>query len=106
MTGEEIERRDSPNVTSKTWGNLLSQTGFSGLDIELGDTEEENATVSVVMSTAIENLQSRIQASIIYSPGSLLSPSSLAEFRQRLEDHTGFATDIVPVESVTAVLDY
>lgn len=50
---EETERKMSPNVPLKDWADVLNDTGFSGIDFEIGDCEEaERQSTSIIVSTA------------------------------------------------------
>ncbi|GAB1318217.1 Polyketide synthase (Fragment) [Madurella fahalii] len=51
---EEPERKLSPNMSLETWEPILKGAGFSGLDLNVWDCEdEEHKMMSVIMSTAI-----------------------------------------------------
>ncbi|KAL9123055.1 MAG: hypothetical protein Q9187_000382 [Circinaria calcarea] len=59
---EEEERKHSPNLSVDSWERLLKQTGFSGLDVEVRDSEDdENYAMSVIMSTATAEASSYYQ---------------------------------------------
>ncbi|KAK5657389.1 hypothetical protein OQA88_2959 [Cercophora sp. LCS_1] len=51
---EEPERKLSPNMSLETWEPILKGAGFSGLDLNVWDCEdEEHKMMSMIMSTAI-----------------------------------------------------
>lgn len=51
--GEEAERKASPSLSVPLWDQVLRATGFTGLDHELRDCEDEQFyNFSVIMSTA------------------------------------------------------
>ncbi|KAK3343540.1 putative polyketide synthase, partial [Lasiosphaeria hispida] len=51
---EEPERKLSPNMSLETWEPILKGAGFSGLDLNVWDCEdEEHQMMSAIMSTAI-----------------------------------------------------
>jgi len=105
VIGEDLERQDSPNFSAQAWERLLIQAGFSGLDAEVGDCEKEHATVSVMLSTAIQKVHSPTRVSLICSPRSLISQSGLDALRQHLEDGTGYPTEIKDMESAMRSTD-
>ncbi|KAL8886198.1 MAG: hypothetical protein Q9215_006064 [Flavoplaca cf. flavocitrina] len=47
-------RVDSPLLTKEMWQSVLSQNGFSGIDILLDDHEESVSMASVIVATAVE----------------------------------------------------
>ena len=52
--GHNDGRLDSPFVGSKGWQQLLTVSGFSGIDISLDDHEQPYTLTSVMVSTAVE----------------------------------------------------
>lgn len=53
LTGEEEERKTSPSLSVSFWGHVLRNTGFTGLDYELRDCEDEEFyNFSVILTTA------------------------------------------------------
>lgn len=46
--GADDGRTSSLNMSIQTWSTLLTKTGFSGLDIEVGDCEDSGHTSSVL----------------------------------------------------------
>jgi acyl transferase domain-containing protein/NADPH:quinone reductase-like Zn-dependent oxidoreductase len=50
---EEKERKYSPNMPLESWKAILERTGFTGLDVDVRDCEDErNYAMSVILSTA------------------------------------------------------
>ncbi|KAK6223142.1 type I polyketide synthase [Colletotrichum tabaci] len=50
---EEPERKGGPNLTLSHWGRILENTGFSGIDLDVRDMEDDaNYSFSVMTSTA------------------------------------------------------
>ncbi|KAK4173467.1 putative polyketide synthase [Triangularia setosa] len=50
---EEEERKYSPSLTIPMWDRVLNRTGFSGIDAEIRDCDDEDLyAFSVIMSTA------------------------------------------------------
>jgi acyl transferase domain-containing protein/NADPH:quinone reductase-like Zn-dependent oxidoreductase/ubiquinone/menaquinone biosynthesis C-methylase UbiE len=51
---EESERKHSPSLTVDFWEQTLKQTGYSGLDLSVRDSEDtENYSQSVILSTGL-----------------------------------------------------
>ncbi|KAB2573735.1 Lovastatin diketide synthase mokB [Lasiodiplodia theobromae] len=51
---EEPERKHSPSLTVDLWDKVLRRTGFSGLDVQLKDCEDDdNYVLSSLMTTAL-----------------------------------------------------
>jgi len=52
---EEPERAMSPNMPLHSWQHVLQTTGFSGIDIDLWESEEEqHQGLSLIVSTAVQ----------------------------------------------------
>ena len=72
---EEEERARGPWITSERWNSLLRCTGFSGVDFEIKDFEDEAChEYSILISTAIETAPGRserdaAQCSLIRNDG-------------------------------------
>ncbi|KAK1977921.1 type I polyketide synthase [Colletotrichum cereale] len=50
---EEPERKGGPNLTLNHWGRVLEKSGFSGIDLDVRDMEDDvNYSFSVIVSTA------------------------------------------------------
>ncbi|KAI1408612.1 polyketide synthase [Hypoxylon sp. FL1857] len=50
---EEEDRKTSPNASLKTWDKVLRETGFTGIDFEIGDCEDsEYQCTSLILSSA------------------------------------------------------
>ncbi|KAL2875455.1 hypothetical protein SGCOL_009367 [Colletotrichum sp. CLE4] len=51
---EEAERKGGPNLTLDHWGRVLAATGFSGIDLDVRDMEDDaNYSFSVMVTTAV-----------------------------------------------------
>ena len=62
---EEKERARGPWITSKRWNSLLGCTGFSGVDLEIKDFEDEAChEYSILISTAIETAPLRSESNV------------------------------------------
>jgi NADPH:quinone reductase-like Zn-dependent oxidoreductase/SAM-dependent methyltransferase len=65
--GEEPERKLGPNAPLETWDRVLRATGFSGVEFEISDCEEqEHQSQSVIVSSAISTTSYPSSISIIY----------------------------------------
>ena len=54
--GEEEERKLSPSLNLDMWSRTLKSTGFSGLDVEVHDfQDEERYSHSLIFSTAVDD---------------------------------------------------
>ena len=54
--GEEEERKFSPSLGLDMWSRTLKSTGFSGLDVEVHDfQDEEKYSHSLIISTAVDD---------------------------------------------------
>ncbi|KAL7625998.1 hypothetical protein AAE478_002767 [Parahypoxylon ruwenzoriense] len=52
-TDEDRKGFDSPNAPTKTWDKVMRETGFTGVDFEIGDCEEaEFQSTSLLVTTA------------------------------------------------------
>jgi NADPH:quinone reductase-like Zn-dependent oxidoreductase len=57
MTGEEKERKLSPSLSLDGWNQVLQETGFGGVEMEVHDCEDEEFyAFSVMSSMAIESV--------------------------------------------------
>ncbi|KAK2755488.1 Type I Iterative PKS [Arachnomyces sp. PD_36] len=71
--GNDSERQSSPSLSISTWNQILSETGFTGIDLDISDCDdEEQQCLSVIVSTAVDSqtsaevvLDSRV--SLVYS---------------------------------------
>jgi NADPH:quinone reductase-like Zn-dependent oxidoreductase len=64
--GKEEERTLTPNMNIDLWGKFLTRTGFSGIDVEVWDSEDkENYGLSVIMSTAVPEQSPCYDAEVI-----------------------------------------
>ena len=62
--GEEDWRRDSPLLNNAKWNEVLSNNGFSGIDIILDDYPDPFSMSSVILTTAVESDVSPLLKSI------------------------------------------
>lgn len=66
--GEEPDRRMSPNAPIDRWDEILKDTGFTGVDVEISDCENpEFQTQSMIVSTAKQQRSYPSTASIVYA---------------------------------------
>ncbi|OQE38549.1 hypothetical protein PENCOP_c008G00808 [Penicillium coprophilum] len=81
---EEPERRLSPTLTVDGWTSILDKSGFDGLDIEIGDSENrQEYGFSVMMATASVEPESPPRASV-----AIILPSKQAPPPQWIDDLT------------------
>ncbi|KAJ5154650.1 uncharacterized protein N7500_010089 [Penicillium coprophilum] len=82
--GEEPERRLSPTLTVDGWTSILDKSGFDGLDIEIGDSENrQEYAVSVMMATASVEPETPPPASV-----AIILPSNQAPPQEWIDDLT------------------
>lgn len=63
--GEEEERKYSPSLSIDMWNRVLRKTGFSGLDVEVHDCDDEDRySHSFIMSTATEKFVQETQQEV------------------------------------------
>ncbi|KAK3938873.1 hypothetical protein QBC46DRAFT_291686 [Diplogelasinospora grovesii] len=107
--GEEPERKYSPNMPLESWGRILQSTGFSGLDVNVWDCEDEtHQAMSCIMSTAVpvkEEPSFEREVTIVYADGKN-PPSSewvseLMESLVRLTGTTPALSDIATLGDVS-----
>ncbi|TVY35171.1 Highly reducing polyketide synthase [Lachnellula subtilissima] len=77
---EEKERKHSPNLTVPHWDKVLKRCGFSGLDVEARDCEDDdNYAMSVIMSTAKRDDSPRFPEQIVLVYTDALPPQPWLE---------------------------
>ncbi|KAK1988400.1 type I polyketide synthase [Colletotrichum cereale] len=65
---EEPTRNMSPNVSKETWDEVLRDTGFSGIDFEIGDCEDaQYQCSSIIASTAVATKKLPTEVSVVYT---------------------------------------
>ena len=54
-SSDEAERRQSPSLSIDSWSRVLEQSGFSGLDFSVNDSQDARIySQSVLLSTALD----------------------------------------------------
>ncbi len=88
--GEEEERQFSPSLSLDMWSRILGSTGFSGLDVEIHDFQDEaKYSHSLIVSTAVENEPPALEHGITIIQAEPLPPESwLKELRDSLKTAT------------------
>lgn len=88
--GEEDDRRDSPLLDREAWNAVLSNNGFSGIDIVLDDYPAPLSAASVIVTTAVDNqtflfsgLHERDRVYMVYWGDPPLFASTLADQLQK-----------------------
>lgn len=67
-SGEEPSRSTSPNISVKSWDKALRKTGFTGVDFEIGDCEQQQFQSSrVILSSAATPLALSSPVTIVYT---------------------------------------
>ncbi|KAF1829172.1 reducing type I polyketide synthase [Decorospora gaudefroyi] len=99
---EEPERRYSPNMSLQQWRPILENAGFTGIDLDIWDCEdEEHRAMSVIMSTAIpeEMPTYDTRVALVYDTPEL-SLDWLRGLAQKVKDFTGSAPEITGLNEV------
>lgn len=97
---EEPERKFSPNMPARQWEPYLQKAGFTGIQMELWDCqEEEHMSSSVIISTAISNDTPVYCKEVeLVHFDSDLSVQWLEGLAQRVKVLTGCLPEVVPLE--------
>jgi acyl transferase domain-containing protein/NADPH:quinone reductase-like Zn-dependent oxidoreductase len=104
--GTEDGRTSSPSLSKQSWSTTLTTTGFSGLDVEVSDCEDdEYSSISTILSTAVGSpSQYPEEISIIWpeEDSAFISGGAqkwLASFRESLHKSTGIRTVVAKLKS-------
>ncbi|OTA56670.1 polyketide synthase [Hypoxylon sp. EC38] len=90
---EEEDRKTSPNASLKTWDKVLRDTGFTGIDFEIGDCEDtEFQCTSLILSSAPTNPVFPTSISLVHA--GIYPPEPWLE---ELSEGINNATGVVPV---------
>ena len=94
--GEEEERKSSPSLSIDMWDRVLQSTGFSGLDVEVHDCEDEDKySHSLIISTAKEDDPLVLQHGLTVVHADAPPPEAWMEDLQRsLETITNSAVSV------------
>jgi 2-polyprenyl-3-methyl-5-hydroxy-6-metoxy-1,4-benzoquinol methylase len=99
---EEPERKFSPNMPLQQWKSILEDAGFTGIDLDIWDCEdEEHRAMSVIMATAIpdESPLHETQVALVYdTPEPPLD--WLRGLAQKLDDVTGCISEMVSLDKI------
>ncbi|KAI0842747.1 putative FSP1 [Hypoxylon sp. FL0890] len=81
---EESQRKSSPNLTVPFWDEVLKGAGFTGVDIEIHDCEDDTYMLSAIMSTVQLPRPSKLasESVVIVTSGDSSPPSSWLESLQ------------------------
>jgi NADPH:quinone reductase-like Zn-dependent oxidoreductase/ubiquinone/menaquinone biosynthesis C-methylase UbiE len=100
--GVEEERRTSPNLSVDLWKTIVSKTGFSGIEVEVGDCEDrDNYSFSTMLTTAIPSERHYPDQISIISPKGV-SHTWLKNLRDSITHTTGVATIVEDLETIQA----
>ncbi|KAI0116097.1 polyketide synthase [Hypoxylon sp. NC0597] len=90
---EEEDRKTSPNASLKTWDRVLRNTGFTGIDFEIGDCEDsEFQCTSLILSSAPTSPVFPTSISLVHA--GICPPRPWLE---ELSEGINNATGVVPV---------
>lgn len=100
--GAEEERKTGPNLSVESWKTILGETGFSGIDVEVGDCEDrENYSFSTILTTAVPQKPQYPETMSIICPRSISQPW-LTSLRENLTNMTGIRTVVEDFGSIQA----
>ncbi|KAH0433744.1 hypothetical protein CcaCcLH18_05731 [Colletotrichum camelliae] len=87
---EEPDRNMSPNVSLQVWEEVLQETGFSGIDFDIGDCQQsEFQCSSIILTTAVPPESSYPSAVSIVYPTTPPPKEWLDEMARAIERTTG-----------------
>lgn len=84
---EEEERKSSPSLTVDMWDRVLKKTAFSGLDLDVRDSETEGYVLNAMMSTA-QSISTESNDSVIVSFNETIADSRLDGLQRSLSSRT------------------
>ena len=94
---EEPERKYSPNMSSQQWAPFLKEAGFTGVDMDLRDCQnEEYMATSVIISTAVAKTTPKYkkEVTLVYE-GSNSAFGWLESLAGKIKDLTGSEPEVV-----------
>lgn len=102
---EEPERKYSPNMSLQTWRPILENAGFTGIDLNVWDCEDEqHRASSVIMSTAIPQEPSLYDSPVVLVYDSPEPPLDwLHGLSQQVKEITGTAPAIIGLDMIQHV---
>ncbi|KAI1502213.1 hypothetical protein F5X99DRAFT_427602 [Biscogniauxia marginata] len=101
---EEPFRKHSPNVSLKVWDEVLKDTGFSGVDFDIGDCEESQfQSCSVILSSATATPSYPFPISIVHAAS--YSPPWVAQLAEAIRDETGASPTVEGLDELKSVQD-
>ncbi|KAK2770358.1 polyketide synthase [Colletotrichum kahawae] len=91
---EESERKGGPNLTVDHWSRVLKASGFSGIDLEVRDMEDEaNYSFSVMTSTAAAPNSHPSEVTLL-TPSEKVSASWLQSLQSNIHRKIGASVTI------------
>ena len=100
--GAEEERKNGPNLSLDSWRTMLAQTGFSGVDVEVGDCKDrEHYSFSTILTTAVSPERQYPEVMSIICPQAISQPW-LTTLRENLTKTTGVRTVVEDFGSIQA----
>lgn len=105
---DEPERKRSPNIGLEAWDRILAQAGFSGLDLNVWDSEDaDHQSLSCLVSTATGGAPQVDLGSedlvLVYDDQDAAPPSGWCkELTASLSEATGLAVDLSTLSGLDA----
>lgn len=105
IAGQEEERRQTPSLSVDAWDSVLRDKGFSGVDIEVHDCEDEvSYAFSVISSTAVEPIHQQLPMTetviVLREKGSTESTRWIEALCRMILDDTKRMPNIQTLESL------
>ncbi|KAF2108938.1 hypothetical protein BDV96DRAFT_652537 [Lophiotrema nucula] len=95
LLNEELGSKMNPSTSIEFWDKTLHGTGFTGVDFDIADCEEEMFTsASLVLSTAIDPEHVDGPISIVHLQDQAPSTSWLSQLCNQLQEKTGIAPTV------------
>ncbi|KAF2768961.1 reducing type I polyketide synthase, partial [Teratosphaeria nubilosa] len=107
---EEEERKHSPSLTADFWDRVLRQTGFTGLECSVRDSDDPvNYSQSVLMSSVVpledpNNPGPSLPVTVIWA-GSGTAQSSTQSLVDKLHNVHSTAVSVISLEQAPAAID-
>ncbi|KAJ5591646.1 Acyl transferase/acyl hydrolase/lysophospholipase [Penicillium hispanicum] len=97
--GNEPIRQWCPYIPATEWNTLLSESGFSGVDIEYPSSEREDLSwQSILVSTAVASEDKPLQSVFILTSGSTRMDSAIATLQDMFQRDETNVTLVKPSE--------
>ncbi|KAL8710442.1 MAG: hypothetical protein Q9225_007289 [Loekoesia sp. 1 TL-2023] len=101
---QEPFRKQSPNAPLTVWEDVFKETGFTGINFDIGDCDEaELQSCSVILTTATTTPSYPSPISIVYT--TLPSPSWVTQLAQAIRYQTCILPTVEGLDELTSVQD-